>query len=159
MIRHAEDRAGAELKSAFVDHTENTCQPFVRRSSFLDLKWAGLTVDLENHIELLGVSVAVEVQIRFQAGGLVALNDIRYSKVFEQRAIHGSALSHFRERPSVQIADEACVIEVHLQCLDRALQHIVGIGMQQENDAERFQNIDPCFCSRHVDVCILASAL
>lgn len=155
MIRHAEDRTGAELEGRLVDHTENTGQAFARRGGFLDLQWEELPIPFKSHVDLLGVPVTVEIEIRLQSRVLVALHNLRHGEVFEQRAVHRAALSYFRRRPSGQIANEASVIEIHFRRLDRAFQHIVGIGMQQEDDTQRFQDIDLGFCSRHVDICIL----
>ena len=55
-----------------------------------------------------------------------------------RHAENRTAFSHLRRGPSGQIADGSGVIEVHRRRLDRAFQHIVGIEMQQEDDAQRF---------------------
>ena len=152
MIRHAQDRTGAALKGGFVDHTKDAGQPFVRRGRFLDLERAELAVSFEDDVDLPGVPVAVEIEIRFQPRVPVAFHDLRHGIIFEQRAVHCPAFGHLGRRPSGKIAHEPGVVEVDLRRLDRALEHVVGIGMQKEDDAQRFQNIDPGFCGRNVDI-------
>ena len=133
-VGHAENGAGAELKWRLVDHLKDAGEAFVRRGGLFDLQRAELSVALENHVDLLGVAVSVEVEIRLQAGVLIALHDFRHGVVFQQSAAHGAALSHLWGGPAREIADEAGIIEIDLRRFDRALQDVVGIGMQQEDD-------------------------
>ena len=59
MIRHAEDRTGAELEWGLIDHVEDAGEPFVRRSSFLDLQRTEPAVAFKDRVDLLGIAVAV----------------------------------------------------------------------------------------------------
>ena len=130
MIRHTEDRAGAELKRALVDHPENTGQALVGRGGFLDLQRTELAIAFEDHVDLLGVAVAVEIEIWFQPNVLIALHDLRHGEVFEQRTVHRTTFGDFRGRPAGQVADEPGVVEIHLRRLDRALKDVIRVGMK-----------------------------
>lgn len=129
MVGHAKDGTGADLKGRLVDHVKDAGQALVRQGGLFDLQRAELTVALKNDVDLLGVPIPVEIEIRFKTRVLIALHDLRYSKVFQQRTIHRAAFGHLRRRPAGEIADESGIVEIHLRRLDRPLQDIVGIGM------------------------------
>lgn len=154
-IRHAKDGACAELEWGFIDHIEYSGYAFIRRGGFLDLQRAELAIALQNDIDLLGIAVAIEVEIRLQPCVLITLHDLRYGVVFQQSATHGTALGYLRGGPAREIANEAGIIEIDLRRLDRALQHVIGVGMQQEDDPQRFENIDPRLGGLNVDISVL----
>ena len=158
-VGHAEDGAGAELERGFVDHLEDAGQAFVRRGGLFDLQRAEFSVALEDDVDLFGVAVAVEVEIRLQARILIALHNLRNSVVFQQRAAHGAALGHLRGGPAREITDKAGIIEVHLRRLDRAFQDVVGVGVQQKNDPQHFENIDPRLGGLDVDIGVLRQSV
>ena len=133
-IGHAENCAGAELERGFVDHVEDAGQTFVRCGGFFDLKRTEFAVALEDDVDLLGVAVAVEVEIRLQSRILITLHDLRRGEVFQQSAVHGAALGNLRRGPAREVADETGIIEVHLWRLYRAFEDVVGVGMQQKDD-------------------------
>ena len=76
-VGHAEDGAGAALQGGFVDHAEDAGEAFIGRGGLFDLQRAKLSVAFKNHVDLLGVAVAVKVQLWLQSRVLVALHDLR----------------------------------------------------------------------------------
>ena len=75
-VCHAKDGAGAELEGGFVDHVEDAGQALVRRGSLFDFQRTELAVALEDDVDLLSVTVAIEVEIRLQARILIALHNL-----------------------------------------------------------------------------------
>lgn len=75
-VRHADDGAGAELQGAFVDHIEDAGQAFVRRDVLFNLQRTELAITLQDHVDLLGIPVALEVEIGLQACILIALHGL-----------------------------------------------------------------------------------
>jgi len=82
LIGHAKDGADAQLEGGFVDHGKGTDEAFVWCSGFLDLQWAKLTIAPEDDVDLPGVTVAVEVEIRLQPRILIAFHNLRHGVVF-----------------------------------------------------------------------------
>ena len=129
-ISHAEDGAGAELERGLVDHIKDAGETLVRRGGLFDFQRTKLAVALEDDIDLLGVAITVEVEIRLQPRILIAFHDLRHGEILQQCAAHGAALGDLRRRPTGQIADEASVVEIHLRRFDCTLEDVVGVGMQ-----------------------------
>ena len=116
---------------------------------------AELAIALQNDVDFLGVTVTVEVEIRLKSRVLITLHDLRHGVVFQQSAAHGAALSHLRRRPSCEITDEAGIIEIDLRRLNGALENVVGIRVQQKDDPQRFEDVDPCLGGLDVNVSVL----
>lgn len=96
LLRHAEDSAGAEPEGTPIHHAKNTGQTLIGRSGLFDLQWAELPIAFQNDVDLFSISVAVEVEIRFQSRILIAFHDFRHGEVFQQCATHGAAFGHLR---------------------------------------------------------------
>ena len=154
-IGHAKNGADAQLEGGFVDHVKDTGETCVWHSGLFNFQRAKPAVALEDDIDLFSVTVAVEVEVRLQPRILIALHDFRHGVVFQQRTAHGAALGHLWGGPACEIADKAGIVEIDFRRLDRALEDIVGIGMQQEDDSQRFQNVDPRLGDVDVDAGVL----
>ena len=55
--------------------------------------------------------------------------------------------------PGRQERTKPGITEIQFRCFDHALQFIIEVGLQQENDSHRLENFDPFFCRRTGNTC------
>ena len=112
---------------------------------------------LQNNIDFFCIFVAVIVQKRLSAGIQIGFRNFRNNIVFEDCTVHCTILQNLCTAPLGQIADQPGIIKIEFWGLYQPLQQIIGIGVQIEDDAQRFQNVQPIFCLLLIDVRILCN--
>ena len=127
-------------------------EAFIGRGGLFDLKRVQLSVAFQNHGVLSGVAVAVKTEVWFAAGVLVAFHDLRYGVILQQSAAHGADFGDLRRGPARQIAHKAGIVKIDLRRFDGSLERVVGIGMQKEDDPQRFQNAGSRFGGLDIDI-------
>lgn len=81
-IGHAKNGTDVQVEGRFVDHVKDTGETCVWRSGLLDFQRAKPAVALKDDVDLLGVTVAIEIEVRLQSRILVAFHDFRHGVVF-----------------------------------------------------------------------------
>ena len=154
-ICHTKHCRCAEHKRRFINQRECSGDSFVRGCGFLDFERTEFSVALDNNINFTGIFIAVIIDIRREPRILIALRDFGNNKVFEKCSAHRTAFGNFRGRPFCQITNQSRIVEIEFRRFDRPFQRIIGIGMQEKYDAERFKDAKPCFGSDLINIRIV----
>ena len=88
---HTENSARADLQGCAVNDAKGSEDALIGCCGFLDLKGTELAVAFHDNVDLLGVLITIEIEIRLKSRILIALHNLGYGKVLKKRAAHSTA--------------------------------------------------------------------